>query len=314
MGIVRIAVLSSLSCLAVVALPRTRFFWGLLWAAILFAGGRTLKRSQLAGLLVFNIALLYLLYPGHGQLYYILVAGLSGLVMGMLHGDGAGYVNIRRGGIAAGLLGATIFLGVIFSVVSPLSLAGLQGEAQAFAASMAQQAREAGILDVYAQSGLAMTELEALLNVVAEWIAFHMPGFLYLEALAMVFLSLTLGTFIVRRESEVRRKPFVQEQMPWPLIWLVILGLGLVIWGYDARNLLYYLGSNILLVLTPLAVYFGLAVAFYRFRLSAGPWRTVGLGIFILMVLLFPNYIFILLAVVGLFDALIDYRHLRQTS
>ena len=81
--------------------------------------------------------------------------------------------------------------------------------------------------------------------------------------------------------------------------------------GPDQLNPIYYLGSNILWTLVPIAVYFGLATIVHKI---AGRRRSarvlIILGI-IFLTLALPLSAIIFLSIIGLFDSLVDFRKLR---
>jgi hypothetical protein len=142
----------------------------------------------------------------------------------------------------------------------------------------------------------------------------HLPAFLYLEAILAVYLVLSLGELISRNQAKsiIGRKPFRKELMPGQLIGVVIVALSLWLWGRDEMNDLYYLGSNLLLAMLPIAVYYGLAnLAYLRSKLNSDLQRWV-LSMLIIGAMIFVPPTIIFIALLGLFDSLLDYRKLNH--
>ena len=99
--------------------------------------------------------------------------------------------------------------------------------------------------------------------------------------------------------------------MPWQLVWVFIAGLGLWLWGREETSAAYYIGSNILAVIAPIALYYGFAVTLYVLKRMPIK-RNFGLIVLaVVFVTIFTVPIIIMLGLIGLFDALIDYRKIR---
>ena len=107
------------------------------------------------------------------------------------------------------------------------------------------------------------------------------------------------------------KRPYDQEVMPWQLVWVVIAGLSLWLIGREEMSLVYYTGSNLLVVLVPIAVYFGLATVIYKLKQRKTSTRNWIITFLVIITVIFPLSAIIFLAVVGLFDSLLDHRKLR---
>lgn len=105
--------------------------------------------------------------------------------------------------------------------------------------------------------------------------------------------------------------PFERQRMPWQLDWIVIAGLALWLtgsqWGVNWAEMS---GGNLLFLLAVIAFYYGCSTVFYAYK----HWkiRVWLLVILIFVSLYYPVQSFILIALVGLFDPLLDYRNLDQ--
>ncbi|HPT69672.1 MAG TPA: DUF2232 domain-containing protein, partial [Syntrophomonas sp.] len=82
--------------------------------------------------------------------------------------------------------------------------------------------------------------------------------------------------------------------------------------GRDQLNWLYYSGANILVIVTPLTIFYGCAVLVYwlqRLPAKSKKWITI---LVVLLGLFFSVPTIIFIGLIGLFDSLLDYRKIRR--
>ena len=100
--------------------------------------------------------------------------------------------------------------------------------------------------------------------------------------------------------------------MPWQLVWVIIAGLALWLLGRAQQmNSLYYTGSNILVVMLPISVYFGLATVVFKLKQQKPVYQKWFTIILIILSIFFLPSAVIFFSIIGVFDALMDYRKLR---
>ena len=143
--------------------------------------------------------------------------------------------------------------------------------------------------------------------------AWHLPAFYYLQAILAAFFMLFLAAILCHKAGleRLKKRPFKYEIMPWQLAWVVIAGLALWLLGRAQMNSLYYIGSNILVIMLPISVYFGLAAVAFKLKEQKPvhqKWITI---ILIILSVLFLPSATVFFSVIGVFDALLDYRKLR---
>ena len=110
----------------------------------------------------------------------------------------------------------------------------------------------------------------------------------------------------------MERKPYLQEIMPWQLVWVVIIALSLWLWGRHEQPMAYLVGANMMVIMIPIAVFFGFSAISWRIKRINYKYRKIIAALLIIMgVFILPSAI-IFLTLIGLFDALLDYRKFRS--
>jgi uncharacterized protein YybS (DUF2232 family) len=175
-----------------------------------------------------------------------------------------------------------------------------------------KQYQDSGALQLYEQKGVDRQEIEASFNRIAHTLVQHLPAIYFIQAAILIALTLYFAAQMARRRGifKLQKRPFSQEVMPWQLAWLVIAGLALWLLG-SADSVMRLTGSNLLVALAPIAAYFGLSIVFYGLN-RMGPGRKAWSKALVIMLLfLLTKPILAFLALLGLFDSLLDYRKLR---
>ncbi|MEN6462718.1 MAG: DUF2232 domain-containing protein [Syntrophomonas sp.] len=309
------ALVSLMACLAMAYLPALTFVLAIAWGISLIIGSLYLTKNQIAVIWGLNILLLYGLTGNNSMFFYFSFFGLPFMVMSFLAAEeDKGYYYILKRGIMASLIGVSLFMGFIYLTTGGVGIGQLEKQLDNYFEESWQQYEKSGAVEFYEQKGITNEEIKTQVKDFAHSIARHLPAFFYLESISVVFLVLYLSSYLSRKRQIMRlmKKPFTREIMPWQGAWVVIAGLVLWLWGRDNNSVLYLTGSNILLLCTAITIYFGLSALTYKIKQLKPSTRKVTILILIVLSVMFTISAIIFLALLGLFDSLIDYRKLRS--
>ncbi|MBS4026528.1 MAG: YybS family protein [Clostridia bacterium] len=172
-------------------------------------------------------------------------------------------------------------------------------------------------LDFYSQMGLindrtiSEEELRASMQQFISFFGLVIPGILVSGSLLTALVNFLVVRLILKRTGfEVKPiPPFREWQLPWYFIWGIIGGLGMMLLGdYFNITLINRIGINILYIYFPILLISGLAVVtFYYHQIKLARW--IKIVIIVLMVMYLP-FAVMLLATMGLFDPVFNYRRL----
>lgn len=309
------AIVSSLACLLMVIMPAFTLILAIGWGISLVIGGLYIKRSQLVIVWGINILLLYGL-TGDGSLFFYLgFIGLPALVMGLMATrTDQGFYHLLRGGIVAAVVGVSLFMAFAYLNTGDVGMKQLESQMNVYVKESWPWYEDSGVLDFYEQQGISRVELKASLNKVIQGVTHYLPAFYYIEAIFMAAMALYLSSLISRKKNleRLRKKPYIEEIMPWQGAWVVIAGLALWLWGRDNNYTLYMAGANLLAVSLLITAFYGLAGFLYKVKSLKASTRKWTIAIFIFLTVIFPLSAIIFIAILGLFDSLLDYRKLRN--
>lgn len=306
-------VATSAECIIMALIPTLNLFTAIAWGATLIIAGLYLSRSHLIIVFLANLAVLYLVLGFNSTMVFMLFFGFAGLIMSYLTNLGKDYYYMQNSGVIIAILGISIFLIFFYYGTEQVGLANRQAELNAYMKEAIVNFEQSDLYDSYEEQGLIMEDIESSFNEMVTIIFKHLPALFYLQAIMVVFLMLFLAQLVSQTLSieRLRKKAFTKEIMPWQLVWVFIAGLGLWIWGREQTSAIYYVGSNILAVIAPIALYYGLAVALYllsRTQMKKNIWLII---LTIIFILVFTVPVIIMVGLIGIFDALIDYRKIR---
>lgn len=304
---------STIICSIMSYIPSLTFIMAIFWGACLILSSLYLDKAKLALIYTINLGTLYILTGISSLFFYLSFFGLAALVICLLVIKNKDYYYLQKWGIITAVAGVSVFLLVIFASTGDIGINQLENQLKAYVGEAIQMYEENGMLDIYQQQGLLKADLEESMYSFASSIAKHLPALFYLQAILAVFFMLLFASWVsLKRDLErLKKRPYVEEIMPWQLVWVAIAGLSLWLIGRNEMSLIYYAGSNILVIIAPIAVYFGLGAILFRFKQqspSRGKWLSL---LLVIIAVLFPLSAIIFLGVFGLFDALLDYRKLR---
>ena len=313
-GVVYLICISSIACLAMGGSPGLALIGAIAWGVSLVLGGHFLNRRNLALVFVLNVVLLYGL-SGSSPLFFGLVFfGIPSFLMGFRLSYGRGYYDLRKWGLGSAIISVMLFLGLSYYTADDIQIRTMQIEIEQYVQQKIDLPGNSEIWKLYEDQGISQEEIkERLANL--PWVIYtHLPAFYCFEAILAVFIILSLSAFISRKKRLpiLARRSFREEIMPWQFSWVIILALALWLWGRDEMNLLYYVGSNILLLAAPVNVYYGFSVLTYRWSKMQSRNKRWALILFVIMFLFLTIPAIIFIGLLGLFDSLLDYRKLRR--
>ena len=307
---IKLSLISSLLLCLTVLLPPLAFIIAIGWGALLIRGSLTLSQRQIGLIYLLNFSLLYGLAGTSTLLFYAAFFGLPALLMSLLINRHQAYYSIQKWGVAAAVLGVSLFLGLLYWNSGQIGMEQTELQINNYVQESLKAYEDSGFIGFYESRGLSRAELEKSFKVMTRSIVCHLPALYYVQAIMEVFFMLLLASFLSRKspDERLKRKAYTEEMMPWPLVWVLIVGLALWLWGRDEMGSLYYAGSNIMVVMTPIAVYYGLAVLLFEFKRLLPSKRKLFATLLIILSLFFPLSAIIFLSLMGLFDSLLNFR------
>ncbi len=207
----------------------------------------------------------------------------------------------------------SVFMGMVYYQNGDLRQENLKKEFKRYIEPSMQFYEKEGLLKFDQETGFTRQELEKSMAQYIDFISRHLPAIFYLQAVMVIFFTLLLAAFVNRRRGDERlkKKPYSEEIMPWQLVWVAIGGLALTLWGKNRSVPVFYSGTNILAVIMPIACYFGLAAVIFQLQRTREVYRRwLTAALVVLSIFFLPSAV-VFLSIVGLFDALLDYRRIR---
>jgi len=313
-GFIKYLLITSILSLLMAGLPSLTLMMAIFWGASLIVAAVHLKWKELLGLILFNLILLYTLAGGSVLLYYMAFFGLAAVVMCLLVNQGQDYYRVQKWGMAAAVTGVTLFILVIYAITGQSGTVEMEKQLSLYIQENMQEFEQSGLIELYEKRGIDREELEQNIKEMVNTTARHLPAFYYLQAILAAFFMLFLPAFLYRQADlqRLKKRPYINEIMPWQLAWVVIIGLALWLLGRSAMNDLYYTGSNILVVMVPVSVYFGLAAVIFKLRQQNVIYRKWYAFALIMLSIFFLPSALVFFSIIGVFDALLDYRKLRM--
>lgn len=169
-------------------------------------------------------------------------------------------------------------------------------------------------MNYFARTGLSEEAVRAQFITAIDLMNLVIPGLLALSGLTTAVINYVAAQKILNRLKTPipSLPPFRFWRLPWWTVWGLLVGLGFNILGSYTGNPVYSnLAANILLIYYFILTFMGLAVANYYIneRLQGALMYRVMLFAFLF---LFMQLVTMILAIVGLFDMLFDYRRLGR--
>ncbi len=312
-GFIKYLVITSILLLLMAGLSSLTLVMAIFWGGSLILAAVHLSWKQLLNLVLFNIILFYLLAGGDVLFYCLAFFGLSALVMSWLVNRGQDYYQVQKWGMAAAVAGVTLFILVIYAATGQSGTGEMEKQLNFYLQESMEEFEDSGILELYEKQGIEREKLENSMEDMVETMARYLPAIYYLQAILAAFFMLFLPAFLYRRADleRLKKRPYTNEIMPWQLAWVVIIGLALWLLGRAEMNNLYYAGSNLLVVMLPVSVYYGLSAVLFKLKQQQAVSRKwYAIALIILSIFFLPSAV-IFFSIIGVFDALLDYRKLR---
>ncbi|MDI9481063.1 MAG: DUF2232 domain-containing protein [Bacillota bacterium] len=294
-------------------LPFLTVVVAILWGCSLLLAALNLDQKRLITVIIINIIIVLSVSGLEETLFLLAFFIIPAVVISLGAQQDRDYYQLQRRGVTVAVIAISLLLGGLYYSTGDMGMVQLEQEIAAQVEDIVEYYDDVGLMNIYEEQGISAQELkEALVSFMGAAVR-HLPAFYYLQAIMAVFFMLFLASFWCQKRNLNRliRKPFDQEIMPWQMAWVVILGLALWLWGRDQLSTVYYIGSNILLLTVPIALYYGLAAVVYRIRQYKQRTRRIMVIVLAVLSLLFTASAIIFFTVIGLFDSLLDYRRLR---
>jgi len=296
------------------AWPFAALLSAIVWGAVLITAGKKLTRTQLLVLFLANIAGMYFAGGLVNIIYIMTLSGLALMTMSYMAWRGGNYYDLQKAGVAIAVVGLSLYLGINWFETQYDWKQDLKKEINTYIEETMKTYDESGLAEIYAEQGISKEDFRQSAREVSRTILNHLWAIFYLQVIMTVFFALLLALYISRKSGDERlkKKPYRQEIMAWQLVWVIIAGLALCLWGsYQENQQLFYIGSNILVVLTPITVYYGLAAVIFKIgQMQETPRRWFTIILVVLSTVFLPSAL-IFFSIFGMFDALLDYRKLR---
>ncbi|MGE5405927.1 MAG: DUF2232 domain-containing protein [Candidatus Saccharibacteria bacterium] len=299
-------------CLGIIRIPNLESIWAIMVIVLLVVAAR---RGR-AWLLIMLVAVCAVAIPSYGyhSLAFLLVSAIPGTAMGL---------GIRRWPrfsqiMALGFVGAAAGLGIWWLYLYTHGAnVGMHWFEQLFAEAGKAFLASPEVKDAIAQQNLTMDQMQMLFKEASARLARVRYGFYIMQEWIKVFVALLIVRVLSNSEEQLTIRPFSQQQMAWQLDYLIISAFALILaggqWGLKWAELA---GSNVIFILAPITVYYGLAVAFFHLsNWKMNFWLIVGLSLFLPLLIMTPVFLpqfLIFFAVLGIFDPLLDYRNFEH--
>ncbi len=302
-GAILVALATVLALISMLV-PFLNFVWPIPIILLIYKHGFAIGCLGLA----VTAALLSLLF---GPTSILLVVGMSGVALWF------GFA-LRKGLGAGKTLFVGIFVSGFFTVLTLLLSSGAMGLAVHDLIAQVDESSKMAV-QVLKQSGMlqqlpdGMT-IEQYTDYVTGMMRTLIPAVLIMMAMAEALITYALTGVIFRRLGyQTNRLPkFTEWHLPWMSLWGLIIALAAYV-GNQALGLEWMkaLAFNILYLYAPILIITGLAMVWwYAKRTGLGFLRWV---IIIGMVLMIP-FIYYFVLMIGLTDAVADFRKLIKTA
>ena len=224
---------TALACIAMAWLPEIALIPAIAWGGILIVSALYLEEKKILLLFLFNLTILLFMAGAHQLLYYLAFFGIAALIMSLLTSRKADYYQIQKVGISAAVLGVSAFLLWSYIYSGGIGINEFEAQLGHSAQESIRIYQQLGIFDAYEQIGISPEEFESSLKRTIEGFARHLPTIYYIQAIIAVFFMLLLASRTAQKlkHERLKNKPFKEERMPWQLVWVAIVGMGLWIWG-----------------------------------------------------------------------------------
>lgn len=288
-------------------LPDYNFLWGAIAIALLTI---VAKRGAYNMLVMLLVAILVVIVSDDKMVIpFLVLIGMPSIAIALAVSQFGMFGKVVSYGFVGGILGFLVYWGYLALLGEHLAIHPVES----FFAGYYTLAMEAWDMtdlgEIYTKYGLTK-------NMLAQWFKSFLnslttirPGLYIIGGWAQILLGLVSAKIVLGSRGYLIREPFANQMMPWQLDWVMIAGLAAWLAGTQ-WNIKWPVqaGANVIFLIAPIAFYFGLSLLVYVFqRWDIKAWLIWGL---ILLLLFMPVQAFFFIAILGIFDPLIDYRDL----
>ncbi len=302
------------ACLAIHIWPGGIFIWAVIWGIAILLGAAYMGFGQLLALVGSNFLFLLLLGGSGWILDLLIFYAVPVLTAAIGLKRKKSYHVVLGAAMLAALVSVLLYLGISYAYLGNEGIEEVKSGINLAADNSFAWAEQSGFVQYYEQRGISSAEIKQAYTNLAHLLLVFTPALLSLQALLAVFLIIYGSSLLYRKKQlpGLERKPFYEEIMPWQFTWVVIAGLACWLLGRDQMNWLYYSGANILAIVFPIAVFYGLAAVVYWLQRRPPKSRGWMVALLVIMGLFFSVPTIIFIGLTGLFDSLLDYRKVRR--
>ncbi|NLP44754.1 MAG: DUF2232 domain-containing protein [Peptococcaceae bacterium] len=169
--------------------------------------------------------------------------------------------------------------------------------------------RQQGSLSVLEEQGISSQEIERYFRLALPVYFKLLPG--ASGVMAMLSLGLSYLIFRLSLRKVYGLKAFSHWRFPWYTIWVAIAGIGAYLGGdYLKNEMLTIFGMNLMLVIAVVCLLIGISCLVYWVKHPKTPrFLVVAL---VIAALLFSHFLLASLIFVGLFDLVLNFRHIPE--
>lgn len=288
-------------------LPDLNFLWGAMVITLLIIAAK----KGAVNMLIMLVAVLLVILVGDGDniIPFMLIIGVPSLAMAYSLKQFGMFGKVLTYGFIGEIMGFMVYWGYLLLLGGHLGTHAVEtGFADYFKFTL-EALDLTGLTEYYASQGLTKTILADAFRSFLHSLTIIRPGLYIMEGWAQILLALISAKLILGSRGYLIAKPFTLQKMAWQLDWVLIAGLAA--WLVGKQWIIewpVYVGANIIFLLAPVGFYFGLSLLVYVFqRWNIRAWLIAAM---ILLVLFIPVQAFFFIAILGVFDPLIDYRNL----
>jgi len=174
-----------------------------------------------------------------------------------------------------------------------------------------QQYQASGLLEVMQQQGINEVQIRELLQQGIEIFALVIPGI----AAILAIIEFGFVFYIMRRwfKRDIEWISFTHWRLPWYAVWGAVLGIASYLLGDQfSWPVIRGLGINLMVVYAALTLVLGISAYLYLLQSPKIPrflkWTLI------LVNLIYFMFSFVTIIVFGLFDLVLNFRHLPEES
>lgn|GEM_PF-2004230 len=275
--------------------------------ALTLAGSRG---SNFMLLLASAVIVLAFSIAGAGVVPFLLVSVIPGIAMGHAVASSASLGWAATGGFIAGIIAFFITWAWQFGQNGLyISIHPVETMFVSYFQQMLEFMKTSGFEEYYAAQGLSNVVLSDIFAGFLRSLEKVRPALYVLSGWIKIILALLLARVLLNNKEALPRPPFALQRMAWQLDWVIILGLILWLAGQHWQvDLMQQGGSNLLLLMMPIAFYFGMSLTVFIYRkFKIRIWVR---AVLLLLIVGMPFQVVLFIVILGIFDPLIDYRNL----